>query len=1045
MITFESVIARRDWENPQSFQANQLAGHSPLNHFVSLDDALKKQNSSRVSLNGNWKFNLYAKPELVPAEFIAVGFDDTAWNAITVPSNWQLEGDEFTLLEGEEEGKRDNPIYANIKYPFEINPPFVPQDNPTGCYRRHFSISKAELEMQTRVVFDGVNSAFHIWCNGKWVGYSQDSRLPAEFDLTSYLSLGENTLSVMVLRWSDGSYLEDQDMWWLSGIFRDVTLLSKPHCQIADVFVQPKLDACYRDAVLDAEITLVNPHHHQVQMQLFDGLTPVSEPVIAGVQNRVVDEKGGWDDKVFLSTTIRQPKHWSAEVPNLYRCVITLIDEQGLSVDIEAYDIGFRNLDIQSGQLRLNGKPLLIKGVNRHEHDQHKGHAIDEQSMIADIKLLKQSNFNAVRTAHYPNHPRWYELCDEYGLYLVDEANVETHGMFPMERLSVDPQWAGAYMMRMTKLVERDKNHPSVIIWSLGNESGQGGNHNAMYAWTKQRDPSRPVQYEGGGADSSATDIICPMYSRVDQDQPFPAVPKWAIKKWISMPDETRPLILCEYAHAMGNSIGSFDKYWQAFRQYPRLQGGFIWDWVDQGIVKQDQQGHSYWGYGGDFNDSQNDRQFCINGLIFPDRTAHPTLFEVKYCQQPYQFALLSEQTDKSTLRWDIEVTNEQLFDDSSQYSFYWTLLEDGMPVALNSEALKIAADSSFNWKIRCDYLLKAGCDYQLNIDVKLIADNRWAEAGHTIATEQFKVINQQSLVIASPPTKATPLEITETDEQWLIHFADKQQLSWNRKNGELVGWDKTGKPLLAATPKDNFYRAPLDNDIGTSEADFVDPNAWVTRWGNVSLGEWDKECYSCELNKLADKVQVSSRFAYRVGQQLMALTCWQYLVDIDGSVTLTVDVQFSEHLPPLPRVGIELALNPDIVDSDVAWYGLGPFENYPDRCAAARIGYYQKPLSELFTPYIYPTESGLRCKTQWLEVGNITVKGEFQFSINAYSSQQITDVKHPNELVEEGAVYLRLDHQHMGVGGDDSWSPSVHDEYLLQDKHYRYQLTISG
>ncbi|WCE29105.1 beta-galactosidase [Vibrio sp. SCSIO 43137] len=1039
MTSFESVIARRDWENPLAFQHNQLAGHSPLNHYVTQEHALKGENSSRVSLNGVWNFFLYPQPEVVPAEFIQPGFDDSHWHKIEVPSNWQLQGESLNQLG---DGKVDNPIYANIKYPFEVNPPYVPKDNPTGCYRTRFEVSQAELEQQTRIIFDGVNSAFHLWCNGRWVGYSQDSRLPAEFDLSDFVQAGENSLSVMVLRWSDGSYLEDQDMWWLSGIFRDVTLLSKPHHQILDVFVTPQLDACYRDGKLSAEVTIQATAEHKVQIQLFDGLTPVTELASASVQNRIVDEKGGWDDKVFLSLGIERPKLWSAESPNLYRCVITLRDAENKVVDIEAYDVGFRQVEIKSGQLMLNGKPLLIKGVNRHEHDPLKGHAIDEESMLADIRLLKQSNFNAVRTAHYPNHPRWYELCDQYGLYLVDEANIETHGMFPMERLSADPQWAAAYMMRFTKLVERDKNHPSVIIWSLGNESGQGSNHNAMYAWAKDRDPSRPVQYEGGGADSAATDIICPMYSRVDQDQPFPAVPKWAIKKWISMPDENRPLILCEYAHAMGNSLGSFDKYWQAFRQYPRLQGGFIWDWVDQGISKTTPEGESYWGYGGDFNDKQNDRQFCINGLIFPDRTPHPTLMEVKYCQQPYQFKQVTCEQKSDSVSWQVSVTNEQLFRSSDNESFVWTLLEDGMPVAMDADTLPLSADSEQMWAIQCNYALKAGCDYYLNLDVKLQQDTAWAEKGHVVATEQFKVDNPASLVIDKGCRKLAEIELREEPQQWLVTLG-QQQWCWSKLTGELSQWRSDGESLLSEPLRDNFYRAPLDNDIGTSEADFVDPNAWVTRWQSVGLGSWEKELLSCIASHRGDEVVLCSRFAYRYGEQLMAITEWRYRLDQSGKVTLDVEVKLSEQLPPMPRIGVEMAVSASLGDS-VAWYGLGPWENYPDRLSAARVGYYQSSVNELFTPYIFPTDNGLRCHTTNLQAGKLAVKGDFHFSVSRYSQQQLAQAKHPVELTEQPHLYLRLDHQHMGVGGDDSWSPSVHKEFLVEQKCYRYQLSFA-
>ena len=1043
MVTFEALIARRDWENPQSFQANQLEAHSPLNHFISVEDALVKQNQSKVSLNGDWRFKLFAKPELVPSNFIDENYDDASWNRIKVPSNWQLQGDELNTMEGSKDGRRDNPIYLNVKYPFEVNPPFVPQDNPTGCYRTHFEVSTADLEMQTRIIFDGVNSAFHLWCNGVWVGYSQDSRLPAEFDLSDYIKGGVNTLSVMVIRWSDGSYLEDQDMWWLSGIFRDVTLLSKPKTHIADVFVRPKLDACFRDGLIETEISLANPSKNQVRIQLFDGSKAISEQVVGTIQNRIVDEKGGWDDKVFLSVGVKEPRHWTAETPNLYRFVVTLLDAHGNIVDVEAYDIGFRNIEIKDGQLLVNGKALLIKGVNRHEHEQDNGHAIGEESMIADIKLLKQSNFNAVRTAHYPNHPRWYELCDEYGLYLVDEANIETHGMFPMERLSANPLWSAAYMMRFTKLIERDKNHPSIIIWSLGNESGHGGSHNAMYAWAKDRDPSRPVQYEGGGADTTATDIICPMYARVDQDQPFPVVPKWAIKKWIGLPGENRPLILCEYAHAMGNSIGSFNKYWEAFRQYPRLQGGFIWDWVDQGITKIDEDGNEYWGYGGDFEDKSNDRQFCINGLIFPDRTPHPTLFEVKYCQQPYQIEWLSSEEKGLSIIWKLNVTNEQLFQSSGDDAFMWTLLEDGMPVSLDASTLDIPADSSQEWQIKCDYTLKSGCDYYLNIDVKLSSDKPWADSGHVIATEQFKVANKNSLTIAEAPSCTTELLLTDEPTSWKVQVATSEYV-WNKQTGELDGWSKGGISFLAGAVRDNFYRAPLDNDIGTSEADFVDPNAPVTRWGEVGVGCWEKTCLSAHLEKIGSTVQVTSRFAYRFQDQLMAITKWIFTLNPSDELTLDIEVDVSEHLPPLPRIGIEIALNPAIVDPDVTWYGYGPFENYPDRLSAARVGYYKAPIDKMFTPYVFPSESGLRCNTSHIELGELNVTGKFNFTVNRYDQNKIAAAKHPNELEKEDAVYLRIDHKHMGVGGDDSWSPSVHKEFLIENKYFRYKVTFS-
>lgn len=517
MNSLQHIINRRDWENPISVQVNQVKAHSPLNGFKSVDHARSNTQSQKQSLNGQWDFKLFDKPEAVDESLLSETLNSD-WQSITVPSNWQLHG-------------FDKPIYCNVKYPFAVNPPFVPSDNPTGCYRTEFTITAEQLAQRNHIIFEGVNSAFHLWCNGQWVGYSQDSRLPSEFDLSELLVVGTNRIAVMVIRWSDGSYLEDQDMWWLSGIFRDVNLLTKPQNQIRDVFITPDLDACYRDATLHIKTAINAPNNYQVAVQVFDNEQALCEPHIQSTNNKRVDEKGGWSDVVFQTIDIQSPKKWTAETPYLYRCVVSLLDEQGNTVDAEAYSIGFRKVEMLNGQLCLNGKPLLIRGVNRHEHHPENGHTVTTADMIEDIKLMKQNNFNAVRTAHYPNHPRFYELCDELGLYVVDEANIETHGMFPMGRLASDPQWAGAFMSRYTQMVERDKNHASIIIWSLGNECGHGANHDAMYGWSKSFDPSRPVQYEGGGANTTATDIICPMYARVDTHVADDAVPKYSIKK----------------------------------------------------------------------------------------------------------------------------------------------------------------------------------------------------------------------------------------------------------------------------------------------------------------------------------------------------------------------------------------------------------------------------------------------------------------------------------------------------------------------------------
>lgn len=1032
MRTFSQIIAAREWENQHVVHHNVLPAHAPLHAYSSEQNALAKSRSdNQLCLNGCWQFSLFDRPEDVPEECVQKSFDHSDWNQITVPGNWQLQG-------------FDKPIYTNVKYPFADTPPLVPKLNPTGVYRRSFNFSPSA--MRTTITFDGVNSAFHLWCNGHWVGYSQDSRLAAEFDLSHLLVEGENQITVMVMRWSDGSYLEDQDMWWLSGIFRDVTLLSKPAIHIKDVAVVTELDRSYRDAILKVTTTLSRQNlSHLVRVSLYDDEQQLvaSQDAIAGV--KFVDEKGPWSDKVYHDLAICTPSLWSAESPTLYCVVVSLLDEQGELVDCESYDVGFRQVEINQGQLKVNGKPLLIRGVNRHEHHPELGHVMTREDMIRDIKLLKQNNFNAVRTAHYPNHPLWYQLCDEYGLYLVDEANIETHGQVPMGRLSDDSEWLNAYMRRMTRLVERDKNHPSIIIWSLGNESGIGSNHHAMYQWVKQRDPSRPVQYEGGGAMTAATDIVCPMYARVDWDLPVVAhqpdvTPRVGIKKSIALPDEQRPLILCEYAHAMGNSLGSFNHYWQAFRDHPRLQGGFIWDWVDQGLTKIDEQGNQYWAYGGDFADEINDRQFCINGLIFPDRTVHPTLFEVKKAQQFYQFSLI----DQAPLT--LSITSERLFTSSVGESLQWQVLEDGIVIDSGQIELTIESEQTVRLTLEsCAARNKVGACYHLNINVILSQATPWAEAGHITASEQFELEVDAELVLPAPslPWQAN---VSDSPDKLLV-YSDLFAVEFDKNLGAITSWKVNDNEKLTLPIFDNFYRAPLDNDIGTSEADRLDPNSWFARWQAIGLASLKRDSIDFQWNENKAGLEVVTKAVYRHATKVLLVSTWRYQVFQNGEVSIDVDVELANGLPPLPRIGMELALYDHGVSEHqqpVNWFGRGPHENYPDRKYSAHIGRYYSSVEQMHTNYIFPSENGLRCDVSHAQVGELSVRGNFHFAVSEFSQNNLAAAKHTNELVKQDSIFVRLDGFHMGVGGDDSWTPSVHQQYLLLAKRYRYQLTLS-
>ncbi|MDY1036752.1 beta-galactosidase [Lelliottia sp. CFBP8978] len=1015
-VSLRQLLARRDWENPGVTQWHRLAAHAPFHSWRNEEQARSEALSSQKRLlNGEWMFSFFAAPEQVPDNWITQDCSDAT--AMPVPSNWQMQG-------------FDTPIYTNVTYPIAVNPPFVPAENPTGCYSLTFDVDAQWLESgQTRIVFDGVNSAFYLWCNGTWIGYSQDSRLPAEFDLTGALQPGSNRLAVLVLRWCDGSYLEDQDMWRMSGIFRDVSLLHKPETHIADYHIVTELNADYDRAKLQVEVALSGEHFSdcEVELTLWQGSQSVASAA-ARPGSVTVDERGSWAERLNVTLAVDRPALWSAEIPALYRLTLTLRDAQGSVLEVEACDVGFRRVEISNGLLKVNGKPLLIRGVNRHEHHPERGQVMDEATMRRDIELMKQHNFNAVRCSHYPNHPLWYTLCDRYGLYVVDEANIETHGMVPMSRLADDPRWLPAMSERVTRMVLRDRNHPSIIIWSLGNESGHGANHDALYRWVKSTDPTRPVQYEGGGANSVATDIVCPMYARVDQDQPFPAVPKWSIKKWIGMPDETRPLILCEYAHAMGNSFGGFAKYWQAFRQYPRLQGGFVWDWVDQALTKRDENGQPFWAYGGDFGDKPNDRQFCLNGLVFPDRTPHPALFEAQRAQQFFTFTLVS------TSPLVVEVHSDYLFRQSDNERLRWSVARDGEQLASGEVALSVAPQGTQRIEISLPELVAAAGELWLNVDVFQVAATAWSQADHRCAWDQWPLPAPLCLAPAAVGSGKPELTVTE-DALEVSHQG--QRWHFDRISGNLTQWWHQGTQTLRSPLVDNFTRAPLDNDIGVSEATRIDPNAWVERWKAAGLYDLSPRLLSCEGEQLAQAAVITTLHAWEFNGKVLFLSRKVWTVDACGVLQGDIHVQVAGDIPEPARIGLSCQLMQ--APASASWLGLGPEENYPDRKLAARQGRWTLPLEALHTPYIFPGENGLRCDTRELTFDAHQLQGHFHFSLSRYSQQQLRDTTHHHLLEEEPGCWLNIDAFHMGVGGDDSWSPSVSPEFILPQRELRY------
>lgn len=1018
-LSLQQRLSDRDWENPGVTQHHRLAAHPPFSSWRSLQAAKEDLPSQqRQWLNGCWNFSYFTRPEQVPESWLLQDLDDAC--PLAVPSNWQLAG-------------YDAPIYTNVQYPFLVNPPYVPADNPTGCYSRTFQCDEAWLAAgQIRIQFDGVSSAFYLWCNGHFIGYSQDSRLPAEFELTHALQAGENRLAVLVLRWSDGSYLEDQDMWRMSGIFRDVSLLHKPDVHLQDVQIATHLSPELLSARLQvlAVCSQTAAEAYQAEVTLYQGDSCIAQ-LRQPFGSQVIDERGRYPDRVTLNLHIDRPALWSAETPVLYRATVALFDAEDRLVEVEAFDVGFRKIEIDRGLLKLNGKPLLIRGANRHEHHPENGQVMDEATMLRDIRLLKQHNFNAVRCSHYPNHPLWYRLCDRYGLYVVDEANIETHGMQPMNRLSDDPQWFHAFSERVTRMVQRDRNHPSIIIWSLGNESGHGSTHDALYRWVKSSDPTRPVQYEGGGADTAATDIICPMYARVDQDQPFEAVPKWAIKKWIGLAEENRPLILCEYAHAMGNSLGGFADYWQAFRQFPRLQGGFVWDWVDQSLTRYDEQGNAWQAYGGDFGDKPNDRQFCMNGLVFADRSPHPALFEAQRAQQFFQFSLESS----TPLR--IKVTSEYLFRSTDNEQLHWQIEQNGQKIAGGELPLKLMPQGTATLDL--GELPALAGELWLNVAVIQPSATSWSDESHRVAWDQWQLPAQLALPrplpdLPAPRLDQTTAEITVTLGQQSWHFSPQ--------SGELVQWHIDGEPQLLSPLRDSFVRAPIDNDIGISEVTKVDPNAWIERWQRAGFNQLESELLEMQCDSLSNGVQLTTLHAWRAQNELKFLSSKRYRINGAGEMTLDVEVSVAAGLPSPARIGLRCQLNQ--LPETVSWLGLGPHENYPDRQLSAQFSRWTLPLEDLYTPYVFPCENGLRGGTKELTAGALHISGDFCFSLGRFGLEQLRDTSHRHLLKAEEGCWLHLDGWHMGIGGDDSWSPSVSPAFLLSAQRYRYAVTFA-
>ncbi len=1024
---------QNDWENPLVVGRNKRPGHVPLGAYPDLETALTCDRTASPYvrlLSGQWKFHLAPGPGHVPSGFYHEAFDDSGWNEITVPGNWQLQGFD------------DKPIYTNVHYPFPPNPPFVPDENPTGCYRTTFTLDPGWLGRSVFLLFESVDAAFYLWVNGQEVGYSQGSRLPAEFDVTPHVREGKNTLAVQVMRFCDGSYLEDQDMWLMSGIQRDVVLYSKPWVCLQDFSVRTEFDSDYRDATLKIEafITRVSDMaEYIVEAMLYDAdRHPVfAHPVSASVSAFTPYRAEAKAACAMVKQAVTAPRKWTAETPYLYRLILTLRDRDGRAVDFESCRVGFRQVEIQDGIVLLNGKRLVVRGVDRHEHHPERGRALTDEDMIKDIVLMKQLNFNAVRTSHYPNHPRWYDLCDEYGLYVIDEANIESHGVHG--ELSNDPSWAHAYMERATRMVLRDKNHPCVLFWSLGNESGVGPHHAAMTAWIRAYDPTRLVQYESGHPGPEVSDIYCPMYPKLD----------W-VRRVLTDPAEKRPMIMCEYAYAKGNSTGNFFKFWDLVDALPRFQGGCIWDWHDKALLHTNDKGERFWAYGGDFggnfdySQDNEDPQMCCNGIVGPDLSPHPGAFEVKKVQAPVAVSAASEQ---DVLAGRFTVWNKYHTLDLGGLDIGWELTEDGAVIQSGSlTPMDLGPDQKGALEIPFEppEPLTPGAEYHLKIRFTLAEDMPWASQGYEVAWEQFPVpfdVEPKPVVTLDGMPDLTMLE---TPDSVAVHGGDFE-LCFDKAQGTISDYVVCGQSLIKSGPVENFYRAPTDIDLLMGN-----PPANVHKWREAGLDRLVRSVVSFEAVQIDPKV---------IEVRIRARLCAEDRVDgIDSEITYRVfgngeialenRVSISERMPFVPRVGLELVLPPEL--EGLTWYGRGPHENYVDRKRGAAVGLYRSTVTDQFTPYVFPSECGGKEDVRWLALTNqdktgLMVIGEDNLHFDAlhYTIPDLAAAGHPYELTFCDQVILHVDGRHMGVGGDDGWWSQVHEEFLIYPGEYAYSLRL--
>ncbi|MGX7133444.1 glycoside hydrolase family 2 TIM barrel-domain containing protein [Enterococcus songbeiensis] len=968
-------------------------------------------------LNGDWNFRYYQSP--VSNQEINEDNQQENWNKISVPGHWDLQG--F--------GK---PQYTNVSYPFPVNPPYVPDMNPTGVYEREVTISeKAILDKQCFIRFEGVDNSFELWINDNYVGFSKGSRMPAEFNLDNVIKSGLNKVRVIVYKWSDSSYLEDQDMWWLSGIFRDVTLLFRPKKFIRDYFVDADLSDDYLDGLFGLTIDLNEKSDEilEIEYKLYDNQKLVMS------QSKKSKEK----QICFTETILKNVKSWNAENPILYNLVILLKNKNGDLIESVQEIVGFRKIELKNRSILINGKIIKFKGVNRHDSSPTTGRAVTYEDMIKDIEMMKQANFNSVRSSHYPNQAIFYKLCDYYGLYVINEADIETHGFEKIGNvhyLSDNPEWEEAYLDRMRRMVERDKNRPSIIFWSLGNESGDGINHIKMTEWAQKRDPKRLIHHEGESRtkedffkkqytkDSLLSAINSSMYTSIED-----------LVKIGENKDLKKPHLLCEYGHAMGNGPGGLEDYWDTFNKYEHLQGGFIWEWSDQGLLTKNESGQSFFGYGGDFGDYPNDYNFVIDGLVTPDRLPSPAYWNIKKVQEPVKIEFLNNPEELI-----INLVNLYDFTNLNHLQATWNLeLDNVTKLSGELDLNEIEAKDSRSFKIPINNQVTFQNLATFSVEIKLSKNTLWAKEGHIVAWNQLDV----SSILKKTKNKIAPLlgklEVRETEKE--IHiFSLENELIIDKVNGKISNWKFNGKELLLENPKLNLWRAMTNNDFKSE-----------IEWKKYGVHQLEHQTRKVEINELnEEKLEFSiHQFYGSPGIAWGINVVFTFKITNDGKITMKIKGIPLENGPEtLPRIGIEIQLTN--IFKRTQWIGRGPHESYPDTQVFNKLGYFDKQIDELSFDYIYPQENGNRSEVQILNIlGDskvnleITGKEKFNFSARYYSQENLDEAQHQYELEKGEGIYLYLDKKQHGIGSA-SCGPDVLEKYKNYTKPFEFELSFN-